>query len=841
MNSKSIHKVYHFTFVALFISFHSLGLASFIDIMISFNLSIGYQNVEGLHSELLGCKIDSQIEPNCDIEIFSEIWGNCDNCRKPNICGYELIKKVEPEKKGKKGKGRSSGGLLVYCKTFLKDYIKFLKKTDKYIWFELDKALLLDSEENLKICAIYSQPSLSAYYRESVWDDLECDIADLSSDNSPICIIGDMNGRTGERPDFVASSDRYVDAIPSTLIKSPRKSCDKILNKVGEKLLLLCKSYDMQIANGRTHGDFLGNFTHYNKNTGQSTVDLAVVSDPLFPKIDDFKILPQNIYSDHCKIVLSLKNCRTPLKTENYQWQPLKKEYKWNWESSPQKYSDALNSDEIRTMIENCDQHIQAGLIQSSGTLLQEIFQRAAELSLEEKSEQKPGRKNKTSKTSKKKKQKKWFDQECLEMKKAANRLANMKHRSPWNNSLPQSHRHAMKLFKKICQYKKNMFWQGEYDKLDSLDNNSDFWEKWKVFGEDKISFNTSDLDGKRSEEFFEKLFSKIDDNINLVLEKIENANNDFLNQDFTLDELKNVINELIKKKAVGPDRVANEFLQQASPTLLQLLCRYLNLNIRTGLACRNWCYGLIALIHKEGPKDDPNNYRGICIMNALLKVLCTLLNRRLSIYCTENNLINVGQIGFEKNSRASDHIFTLKSVVNKYVVDQKGKKLYTCFVDFQKAFDSVWHEALFRKLENKGINGNFLDIIRNIYSSTECAVKINGKSTKQFKYEKGVLQGNPLSPLLFNLFINDIFEAIKNDSSITLDGENSFNALMYADDLIIMATSPEELQKSLDGLTAYCHKWKLNVNIKKTKCVTFSKGTNVKKHLFRINEKLTS
>ena len=150
-----------------------------------------------------------------------------------------------------------------------------------------------------------------------------------------------------------------------------------------------------------------------------------------------------------------------------------------------------------------------------------------------------------------------------------------------------------------------------------------------------------------------------------------------------------------------------------------------------------------------------------------------------------------------------------------------------------------MWHEALFRKLENKGINGNFLDIIRNIYSSTECAVKINGKSTKQFKYEKGVLQGNPLSPLLFNLFINDIFEAIKNDSSITLDGENSFNALMYADDLIIMATSPEELQKSLDGLTAYCHKWKLNVNIKKTKCVTFSKGTNVKKHLFKINEKL--
>ena len=96
---------------------------------------------------------------------------------------------------------------------------------------------------------------------------------------------------------------------------------------------------------------------------------------------------------------------------------------------------------------------------------------------------------------------------------------------------------------------------------------------------------------------------------------------------------------------------------------------------------------------------------------------------------------------------RTSDHVFTLKSVVNKHVVDQQGKNLYACFLDFQKAFDSVWHDALFRKLENKGINGNFLNIIKNIHQNTKCAVKLDGKATKYFKYEKGVQQGNPLSP----------------------------------------------------------------------------------------------
>ena len=104
---------------------------------------------------------------------------------------------------------------------------------------------------------------------------------------------------------------------------------------------------------------------------------------------------------------------------------------------------------------------------------------------------------------------------------------------------------------------------------------------------------------------------------------------------------------------------------------------------------------------------------------------------------------------------------------------------------------------ALFRKIENKGINGNFFKLIQNIYSET-CAVKINDKTTKFFNYEKGVQQGNPLSPLLFDLYINDVFEIIANQSSVTLDGNHRLTGLMYADDLIILATSMEDLLKKL-------------------------------------------
>ena len=136
-----------------------------------------------------------------------------------------------------------------------------------------------------------------------------------------------------------------------------------------------------------------------------------------------------------------------------------------------------------------------------------------------------------------------------------------------------------------------------------------------------------------------------------------------------------------------------------------------------------NWCLDIITSIHKEGTKSNPDNYRGICIMNSLLKLLCTMMNNKLDEYNEQTNLINHGQIGFKRHSRTSDHVLTLQGLINKYVYDKKNK-LYTCFVDFKKALDSIWHKALSHKLERNKINGNFLDLLKDIYKKSRCAIK---------------------------------------------------------------------------------------------------------------------
>jgi hypothetical protein len=249
-------------------------------------------------------------------------------------------------------------------------------------------------------------------------------------------------------------------------------------------------------------------------------------------------------------------------------------------------------------------------------------------------------------------------------------------------------------------------------------------------------------------------------------------------------------------------------------------------------------CLGIITPLHKEGAKDDPDNYRGICISSALTKLLSTMMNTRLNEFMEENRILNKEQIGFVTDNRCPDHIFTLKSVVNKYVDDQKGK-VYACFIDFRKAFDTVWHDGLFYKLQQLGIKGHFLETLRNIYKNTQCAIKIDDKLTQFFPCKKGVRQGDPLSPTLFNIFLNDLFTELRANNlcdPVSLDDEDPLNALAYADDIVLLSTSSEGLQKAINITDEYCQRWKLKINHSKTKSMVFSRGNQKINASFKVN-----
>ena len=111
------------------------------------------------------------------------------------------------------------------------------------------------------------------------------------------------------------------------------------------------------------------------------------------------------------------------------------------------------------------------------------------------------------------------------------------------------------------------------------------------------------------------------------------------------------------------------------------------------------------------------------------------------------------------------------------------GKRLYICFVDLKKAFDSVWREGLLYKLLSTGIGGSFFNIIQNMYSKCKFHVKLDDGLTHEFETNIGVKQGYVISPTLFNIFLNDLpdsFDPEKSDPVVLHD--KTLNCIMYAD-----------------------------------------------------------
>ena len=164
-----------------------------------------------------------------------------------------------------------------------------------------------------------------------------------------------------------------------------------------------------------------------------------------------------------------------------------------------------------------------------------------------------------------------------------------------------------------------------------------------------------------------------------------------------------------------------------------------------------------------------------------------------------------------------ADNIFVLHGLIKHFV--NEGKKLYTAFIDFTKAFDFIVRDILWLKLIKFGVRGKILDIIKSMYQSIKSKVKFNKNISSEFPCHLGVRQGKCLSPFLFSIFLNDTEdEFIKHKCELIDIGTLKLFLLLYADDIVIFSESCDGLQKAFNTLYEYSQHWKLTVNINKTK-----------------------
>jgi hypothetical protein len=286
--------------------------------------------------------------------------------------------------------------------------------------------------------------------------------------------------------------------------------------------------------------------------------------------------------------------------------------------------------------------------------------------------------------------------------------------------------------------------------------------------------------------------------------------------------DILDVLKDVQRNKTGGCDGIPPALLydlrqQSWFVTFLHHMC---NVFVRHAFWPEEWNRILIAPIPKPGKSPgDPASYRPIHLICVLAKCLASLVDRRLRALVR----ISVEQLGFQAGCGTRDNAFVLRELIRKY----RSSKLFVCFVDFKMAFDSIDRTMLFDKLARiPGIDPVWINMLKAMYSGVRASVK---GSPTWFNETIGVKQGDPLSPLLFLLYIHDLPAALFPDSSSAQDATfrtelagRLIRCLLYADDLALPSRNAAGLQTLLNRLEDYCRTWKLTVNVPKTQVVVF-------------------
>ena len=304
---------------------------------------------------------------------------------------------------------------------------------------------------------------------------------------------------------------------------------------------------------------------------------------------------------------------------------------------------------------------------------------------------------------------------------------------------------------------------------------------------------------------------------------KIDDDDN-ILNASITENEVQLATRSLKTGKSAGCDGITNEYLKNSSERFMAFYVKLFNIVFETGIFPDAWQEGRLRPIYKnKGERNKPENYRPITILSCLGKLFTSILNNRLTKFVERYDILNYNQAGFRKEFSTTDHIFTLHALID--ILRSSNKKLYCAFIDFTQAFDSVWRVGLWKKLLSESTNGKFFRIMLNMYNNIKSCISVNDTQSPFFPCERGVRQGENLSPLLFALYLNDLeaFLISKNQNGVTVDITTDevvlylkLIALLYADDTVLFADSPANLQQTLDTFVAYCKEWKLKVNLQK-------------------------
>ena len=363
---------------------------------------------------------------------------------------------------------------------------------------------------------------------------------------------------------------------------------------------------------------------------------------------------------------------------------------------------------------------------------------------------------------------------------------------------------------------------------LNSNKGRSNYPKSFKLYEQGKIVNNDN---CHQISNAFAEYFTNIGKNLS---KEIQNTNidiHDYLKGDFqnscffdptTPDEINKIVSSLKNKNSCGFDDINIKAIKLSMPYLSNILSNLVNLSLQSGIVPDDLKVAKVVPLFKSGDKDVITNYRPVSILPCISKIYEKVVYHRLISYLDKYEILNSNQYGFRNKHSTSMAIVDFVEKISNAV--DEGYTTTGIFLDLSKAFDTIDHEILLKKLKFYGIRGIPLTWLENYLTNRKQYVDLNGICSETHNITCGVPQGSILGPLLFLIYINDV----SHSSGI-------LKFTLFADDTNVLYSSKDlknynsTINNELDKLALWFKTNKLSLNAKKTNYMVFKNSKRKK------------